>query len=141
MHQVFGNPRIEEQTIYTAVIVNMNPADLVLTHRDGLCVGWPALTHTDSMGTKDSPVVIGLANRKGSSLSLGRLNTRTTDMVSEVDAMLDDLIGIVRREKTVVFRRQAEFLREELSVGVEGRRTIRVPRKDWGEVDIRTYGE
>lgn len=135
-HQIFGNPRIEEQTIYTAAIANMNPADLVPTHRDGLRVGWPALTHTDSMGTNGSPVVIGPANRKGSGLSLGRLNTRTTDMVSEVDGMWDDLIGILRREKTVVFRRQADFLREESSIGVDGRRTKSVPRKDSVEVDI-----
>ena len=135
-HQIFGNPRVEEQTIYTAAMANVSPADLVLAHRDGLCVGWPALAHTDSMGTNGSPVVIGPANRKGSGLSLGRLNTRTTDMVSEVDEMWDDLIGILRREKTVVFRRQADFLREETSIGVDGRRMNSVHKEEiWRKVD------
>ena len=87
------------------------------------------------MDTNSSPVVIGPANRKGSGLNLGRLNIRTTDMISEVDGMWDDLIGILEKEKTVVFRRQADFLREETSIGVDGRRINSVPRKDWRKVD------
>ena len=62
-------------------------------------------------------------------------------MVSEMDAMWDDVIGILRREKTVVFRRQADFLREELSIGVDGRRINSVSRKDWREVDIGRGGD
>ena len=31
-HQIFGDPRIEEKTIYTAAMENMEPADLVSAH-------------------------------------------------------------------------------------------------------------
>ena len=128
-HQIFGNPRVEEQTIHTAATASIDSADLVLAHRDGLRVGWPTLAHADSMGTNESPVVISPANRKGSGLSLGRLNTRTTDMMGEVDAMWDDLIAILRREKTVVFRRQADFLRDTTSIGVDGGRRVNAEEK------------
>lgn len=42
--------------------MNVYPADLGLAPRDSHRVGWPALAHTDNMGTND------LANRNGSGL-------------------------------------------------------------------------
>ena len=134
-HQIFGDPRVEEKTIYTAAMANMDSAELVLAHREDLRVGWPALPHTDSMSTGVSPVVVSRANRKGSGLSLKKLNTRTTDMVSEVVRMWDNLIGILRREKTVVFRRQVEFLREMSDMGVGGKRGEILQKKEWESVD------
>ena len=134
-HQIFGDPRVEEKTIYTAAMTKMDPAELVFAHREGLRVGWPSLPHTDSMSTGVSPVVVSRANRKGSGLSLKKLNTQTTDMVSEVVGMWDDLIGILRREKTVVFRRQVEFLRDMNDMGVGGKRGIAVQIKERDSVD------
>ena len=45
-------------------------------------------------------------------------------MASEVVGMWDDLVGILRREKTVVFRRQVEFLGDVDGMGVGGEKGI-----------------
>lgn len=55
-------------------------------------------------------------------------------MVSEVARMWDDLIGILRREKIVVFRRQVEFLRDMNDMGIGGKRGKIVQKKEWESV-------
>ncbi|MDI1490437.1 MAG: hypothetical protein OHK93_001640 [Ramalina farinacea] len=113
--QVFGDPRAEQKTMYTTAPPDATTTETLSAHRDGMRVGWPVkLEHTDSMGMGTGAEV----KRKGTGLSLSKINTRTTEMVSEVVSMWDDLIGILRREKTVVFRRQADFLREGAVVGL-----------------------
>ena len=82
-HQIFDNPKIKEKTIHTTAIMNIKLTDLVSTH-NGLRVGWPTLPHTNNINTSVSPVMISRANRKGSDLSLKKINTRTTNMMSKV---------------------------------------------------------
>lgn len=113
--QIFGDPRAEQKTMYTTARPNAAGVELLSAHRDGMRLGWPhRLEHTDSMGMSTGAEV----KRKGTGLSLSKINTRSTEAVSEVISMWDDLIGILRREKTVVFRRQADFLREGGVVGL-----------------------
>lgn len=106
--KIFGDPRVEDKTIYTSLdaTTEKNP----LAHSQ--CrVGWPPSTPTDTMGFVGS-------GRRGTGLSLQRLNTSTPDSISKVTDMWDDIVAILRREKTVVFRKQAQFLKDRSDMGL-----------------------
>ena len=107
--QIFGDPRIEEKTLYTAL--NSQTLDKAAAHRETLMVGWPAMLPNEAIN------FVG-RGRVGSGISLQRLNTRTPTSISRVKEMWDDIVGILRREKTVVFRKRVELLKSPRSMGL-----------------------
>lgn len=109
--QIFGDPRVEDKTIYTSL--DATAEDKPLAHGQSL-VGWPPSVPIETLG------FIG-SGRRGTGLSLQRLNTSTPDSISKVTEMWDDFVAILRREKTVVIRKQAEFLRDRSSIGISSK--------------------
>ena len=110
--QIFGDPRVEDKTIYTSM--TKETKDKLSAHRDGLRRGWPS----PILEPREHIVEIG---RKGSGPSLQRLNTQTPGSRSRIPDMWGDLLGILRRKKSVVFRKQADFLKDPLSMGVSSK--------------------
>ena len=109
--QIFGDPRVEDKTIYTSL--DATTEDRLFAHNQGR-EGWPPSAPIETLG------FIG-GGRRGTGLSLQRLNTSTPDSISKVTEMWDDIVAILRREKTVVFRKQAEFLKDRSSMGVSSK--------------------
>lgn len=107
--QFFGDPRSEAKTIYTS----SNTQSIDETSANGTVpeVGWPPSLPKETINFVGS-------GRKGSGLALQPLNTRTPDSISKVKEMWDDIVGILRRDKTVVFRKQADFLKDPLRLGI-----------------------
>lgn len=114
--QIFGDPRAEHKTTYPNL--NEDTTDKASAHREGLQVRWSA-----SVSRETGNFVQG--GRNGSGLSLQRLNTQTVGSISRVTEMWDDLVGLLRREKTVVFRKQAEFLEDSSNMGISSKSVMR----------------
>ncbi|KAL2047764.1 hypothetical protein ABVK25_011376 [Lepraria finkii] len=130
--QIFGDPRVEEKTVYTSL--NEQTTDKSSAHRDGLRVGWPSSVSHETIDFVQS-------GRTGSGLSLQRLNTRTQDSISKVMRMWDDLVGILRREKTVVFRKQAEFLKDPSGMGISSKAMMRHHLSSDSDIEASELGQ
>lgn len=130
--QIFGDPRVEEKTVYTSL--NEQTTDKSSAHRDGLRVGWPSSVSHETIDFVQS-------GRTGSGLSLQRLNTRTQDSISKVMGMWDDLVGILRREKTVVFRKQAEFLKNPSGMGISSKAMMRHHLSSDSDIEASELGQ
>lgn len=107
--QLFGDPQVEAKTIYTSFIANSmdsTPASGTVPK-----VGWPPSLPKETINFVGS-------GRRGSGLALQPLNTRTPDSISKVREMWEDIVGILRRDKTVVFRKHADFLQDPSRIGI-----------------------
>lgn len=107
--QFFGDPRVENTTIYTSS--NVESTDTTFANRTTPEVGWPPSLPRETIN------FVG-RGRKGSGLALQPLNTRTPESISSVKEMWDDIVGILRRDKTVVFRKRADFLKDPSRIGI-----------------------
>ncbi len=108
-YQISGDPRVEEKTIHT--FVEVDSGDIGSAHRGSVQTGWPELVHHEDL--KMSGV-----HRKGSGLSLERLNTKSTDASSEAIGMWDDLLRNLRREGTIGIRKRGQFLKDPSTMGI-----------------------
>lgn len=113
--QIFGDPRVEEKTLYTCVGDNI---DLISAHRHGLQRGWPSAIPD---GKEHSPQL----GRKRSGPPLQQLNTQTPRSRLKVPEMWGDLLGILRRDHSFVFRKQADFLQSPSSIGISSKLSVR----------------
>lgn len=107
--QFFGDPQSESKTIFTSS--NRKSIDYTPTSGTVPEVGWPPSLPRETINFVRS-------GRKGSGHTLQPLNTRTPDSISNVKEMWDDIVGILRRDKTLVFRKQADFLKDPSRIGI-----------------------
>jgi hypothetical protein len=126
--QIFGDPRVEDRTIYTSM--TEETIDRLSAHKDGLRRGWPS----SILEPREHTLEVG---RKRSGISLQRLNTQTPGSRSSVPEMWGDLLGMLRREKPVVLRKRANLLEDPLSMGISSKLLLRAQSSS--VIDIEAF--